>query len=215
MGANWTVYKHTSPSGKVYIGITGRGVRKRWGKGGYYYLHGPRRNIYFKRAILKYGWDAIKHEIIQDNISKEEACRLEQHLISQYKETGLCYNMIDGGQTGVLGLKKSKESRERQSLLMKRNWQLHPERYANRATCKGRKTPIEVRRKRSTPVVQYTLEGEIVKEFESIPDAVEATGISGKTIRNCCKGGYYCSSRGYFTNIYSAGGYKWRFKDAS
>lgn len=26
----WSVYKHTSPSGKVYIGITSRDPTKRW-----------------------------------------------------------------------------------------------------------------------------------------------------------------------------------------
>lgn len=43
---NFTVYKHTSPSNKVYIGITSQSVIKRWGSG-----HGYRHNEYFFRAI--------------------------------------------------------------------------------------------------------------------------------------------------------------------
>ena len=31
---SYTVYKHTSPSGKVYIGITKLGVERRWQRGG-------------------------------------------------------------------------------------------------------------------------------------------------------------------------------------
>lgn len=213
-GDTWTVYRHTTPSGKVYIGITGRPPHKRWGKEGYYYLNGPRRNLYFKRAILKYGWNNIKHEIVQTGLSKVQACELERALIGKYKEVGLCYNLIEGGQVGVLGLKKSEEARRKQSLLLREKWRTNPESFANRATCKGRKIPIEIRRKRSKPVLQFSLDGEFIGEYESIPDAVEATGISGKTIRNCCKGGYNCSSRGYYVRIYSAGGYKWRYKNA-
>lgn len=29
----WTVYRHISPSGKVYIGITSKPIEKRWNKG--------------------------------------------------------------------------------------------------------------------------------------------------------------------------------------
>lgn len=29
----WTVYKHTSPSGKVYVGITNQPILKRWKNG--------------------------------------------------------------------------------------------------------------------------------------------------------------------------------------
>lgn len=29
----WTVYRHTSPSGKVYIGITSQNVERRWNSG--------------------------------------------------------------------------------------------------------------------------------------------------------------------------------------
>lgn len=35
---NWIVYKHTSPSGKVYIGITNQPANKRWKNGMGYIL---------------------------------------------------------------------------------------------------------------------------------------------------------------------------------
>ena len=54
------LYRHTSPSGKVYIGIT-RDVNIRWSNKGYRYLT---YNSIFGKAILKYGWDNIKHEIL-------------------------------------------------------------------------------------------------------------------------------------------------------
>nr|DAX47865.1 MAG TPA: intron associated endonuclease [Bacteriophage sp.] len=47
---SFIVYKHTSPSNKVYIGITKLNLIKRW-QGGKGYIN----NTYFFRAILKYG----------------------------------------------------------------------------------------------------------------------------------------------------------------
>lgn len=64
----WCVYVHTAPSHKVYVGITSQNPIKRWNNG-----LGYNRQIYFYRAILKYGWDNIKHEIIVSGISGEEA----------------------------------------------------------------------------------------------------------------------------------------------
>lgn len=57
---NFIVYKHTTPSQKIYIGITSMSTSKRWGHKGYGYRNQP----YFYRAILKYGWDNIKHEVL-------------------------------------------------------------------------------------------------------------------------------------------------------
>ena len=91
---NYTVYMHTSPSGKVYIGITSRSVEQRWGCNGYGYYGQP-----FFSAILKYGWDNIKHEILYTNLSKEEAEEKEIELIKQYKsnKSGCGYNADNGG----------------------------------------------------------------------------------------------------------------------
>ena len=56
------VYKHVSPSHKVYIGITSRKPKKRWVNG-----EGYSNNDYFTKAIKKYGWDNFKHEILYTN----------------------------------------------------------------------------------------------------------------------------------------------------
>lgn len=90
----YTVYKHTTPSGKVYIGITCQKPYERWENG-----KGYKRNHYFYSAIKKYGWENIKHEILFSNLTKEEAEAKEIELISFYdsanKEKG--YNLRQGG----------------------------------------------------------------------------------------------------------------------
>ena len=72
---NYVVYKHTCPNGKVYIGITCQEVNLRWANGlGY-------RNQMFYKAIQKYGWDNIKHEIVYKYLTQKEAEEREQYLI--------------------------------------------------------------------------------------------------------------------------------------
>lgn len=91
---NYIVYKHTSPSGKVYIGITCRTVEERWGSTGYNY-HDSKK---FYNAILKYGWDNFTHEIILEEVSESEAKYAEKYLIRWYKIHNISYNITDGGE---------------------------------------------------------------------------------------------------------------------
>jgi len=58
---------HTSPSGKCYIGQTCQSCEERWGINGSNYIKKKDGNFIhpkFAQAILKYGWDNIKHEIL-------------------------------------------------------------------------------------------------------------------------------------------------------
>jgi len=91
----YTVYKHTCPNGKVYIGQTAQDVKRRWNNG-----TGYKENEYFYRAIKKYGWNNIKHEILFENLTQDEADQMEIALISQYKATDRSngYNRHLGGQ---------------------------------------------------------------------------------------------------------------------
>ena len=95
----WSVYKHTSPSGKVYIGIA-KDVKHRWRNNGSGYKGSTR--IWY--AIQKYGWDNFNHEIVAKNLTRQEACDMEILLIKKYKSTdsNYGYNLTTGGQHGTL-----------------------------------------------------------------------------------------------------------------
>lgn len=105
---NYTVYKHTSPSGKSYIGITNRDPEKRWGTDGIYY----KGSKLFYNAICKYGWNNIKHEILFTGLSESEAKQKEIELISHYKAFNISYNLTNGGD-GSLGLFPNEETRRK------------------------------------------------------------------------------------------------------
>lgn len=108
----YTVYKHTTPSWKVYIGITGQKPEKRWKNG-----NGYKDNEHFYRAILKYGWENIKHEIVQNGLTKQQACDLEIELIAKYDATNPKhgYNNTMGGEANI----PSKEARKKMSEALK------------------------------------------------------------------------------------------------
>lgn len=95
----WSVYKHTSPSGKVYIGIA-KDPKHRWRGAG----NGYKGSTRIWHAIQKYGWDNFEHEIIADNLTRAEACDMEIELIHEYKSTDPShgYNLKEGGQHGTL-----------------------------------------------------------------------------------------------------------------
>lgn len=117
----YTVYKHTSPSNKVYIGITSQPIQKRW-MNGYGYIG----NNHFWKAIQKYGWVNFTHEIVACELSKEEACRIEIELIKEYNsiDPNFGYNISTGGENTGAGIPCSDEKKEkiRQSRLGEKHW---------------------------------------------------------------------------------------------
>lgn len=107
---NYTVYKHTTPNGKVYIGITEQNPIARWGKDG----NGYKNSGIFRYAIKKYGWDNIEHTIIATGLSEQDACIAEKKLIKRYKSRDIRfgYNLLSGGQNGWKGMHHSQEARK-------------------------------------------------------------------------------------------------------
>lgn len=105
----WTVYKHTSPSGKSYIGITSQKVEYRWGKNG----NGYKNNTLFWKAITKYGWDNLTHEVLADNLTEQDAHNLEQYYIKKYNSYAPNgYNLSLGGESGSYGYHHTEETKK-------------------------------------------------------------------------------------------------------
>lgn len=103
----YTVYIHTTPPGKVYVGCTNKKPSYRWGKGVCYQY-----NKEFYSDIIKYGWDNISHVIIESDLTREEAYKKERELIELYDATNpeKGYNKSIGGGGGGLGVKRSPET---------------------------------------------------------------------------------------------------------
>ena len=94
MENNYKVYCHLFPNGKRYIGITKQRLAIRF-KNGYGYQRCP---IMWK-AIQKYKWRNIEHNVLFENLTKEEAETKEIELIAKYKSNDrkFGYNIANGG----------------------------------------------------------------------------------------------------------------------
>ena len=93
---SYTLYVHTCPNNKRYVGITRQKVKDRWGANGKGY---EEHNKHFYSAIQKYGWENIKHEVMLTDLTKEEAEFWEVYYIDLYNTTNRehGYNKAKGG----------------------------------------------------------------------------------------------------------------------
>ena len=87
----YCVYVHVFPNKKKYVGKTSKPLRARWDGGLGYAGQWDMCN-----AVLKYGWDNIKHYIVADGLCEHEAALLEAYLIKKWKTCtkSYGYNMI-------------------------------------------------------------------------------------------------------------------------
>ena len=197
----YCVYKHTFPNGKIYIGITSINPLRRWENG-----YGYRKQTIMFRAICKYGWDNIKHEILYSDLTKEEACKKEIELIALYKcnQIEFGYNRDYGGSCPTekmkqhlrevnLGKRHSEKSKQKMSVSRKGHvpWN------------KGKSMPIgtgeKVGEKQSIVTYQYSKDGKLIAQYKSVREAARKTGLQSGAIGRCCKG-----------ILKTTGGYIWR-----
>ncbi len=224
----YKIYKYTSPSGGVYIGQTHNDIETRARKNGYQYLTknketGEYHQPAIAQAILKYGWDSFKKEILYSGLTSEEADEKEKELIREYKDKGVCYNICSGGK-GVPGAREHKVKQYTLSGEYIKTWNTIKEAeefigikraQANiSACCQGTKhraygyiwryeeddTPVRPLTPYRSAVNQYTKDGEYVATYQTIREASQSTGIGETSIGN--------SLRGWSK---SAGGFTWQF----
>jgi len=182
----FTIYRHVSPIGRVYVGITSQDVETRW-------RHGD-NSTYFKRAIRKYGWKNFKHEILFTNVEEERAKRLEIELIRHYKGLGISYNLTNGGD-GTNGYHHTDEYKQFKSQQMKEFFSTER---GKEICAKGGKTNLGKKYNRKSGftkgdyqvriVCQYSLEGVLLNKFKSVSDASRKTGANNCQIGKCLRG---------------------------
>ena len=104
------VYIHTCPNGKKYVGITTTNPKERWGLNGAKY----KSNKHFYRAIQKYDWNNISHQVFEVDTLKE-MYYLEKYLIAYYQtnKNEFGYNKSSGGEVSSAGCHRSEEIRKK------------------------------------------------------------------------------------------------------
>lgn len=138
------VYQHISPSNKSYIGITCQvNYKHRWNNG-----KGYSDNSYFTNAVNKYGWNNFQHIILYENLTEEEAKRMEIKLIDELQTTdrNKGYNITNGGES-TNGLHHSEETKKRISNKLKGLKKSEETKYKIGISNKGKVITEETKRK--------------------------------------------------------------------
>lgn len=211
MDKKYCVYVHTNKvNGKKYVGMTSQIPERRWRSDG----SGYKQNLYFSKEIKEYGWDNFRHEIIDEDMTFEEACETEIALIAKYKsncrERG--YNEESGGLSeGRASKSMCMNLREKQ----KRRFE-SPEEHVKRSEQTKAYFSLRENRERQSqiilkyyaehperrkPVQQFSLSGEFIYEFGSAWETGRF-GFDASHVKACCKG-----------KRKTAGGYIWRYSN--
>ena len=231
-----TIYKLTSPSGKIYIGqTTNLKDRKRclYNINKYYSGHK------LDNAIKKYGIENFKYEILVQ-IEMEDKFLLREHLdvlesqyIEKYNSYNNGYNMTLGG-SGSKGCFQTEESRKKisekakgrkGSMLGKHLTEEQKRKVSEFAKTRiGDKNPFfgkthttnsknKIGIANGKPVIQMDLNGNFIAEFRSARDAANSFGKpkANSEILKVCNNYVSPSNKRYKTAL----GYKWKFKEGS
>lgn len=173
---NYTVYIHENKiNQKKYIGLTRQNPEKRWREG-----KGYKTQKKFFNAILKYGWSNFNHIIYATNLSEKEASALEKELIMKFNSINNGYNVDLGGST-------TNHSKETIQKIAEKH----------RGKKLSKECIEEMRKRNSKPVICL----ETNKEYNSLFEAQQKTGIDKSSIGKVCSG-----------KMNSAGGFHWYFK---
>lgn len=207
----YTVYMHTCPDGKRYIGLTSKeNLQDRFHSG-----HGYKNNTDFNNAIIEFGWRNISHEVLASGLTSDEAEKIERDMIAFYKSNDpeYGYNSYNGGLKGTKAGKrtiarmKTAQSKERNPMFGRT--QTEETRRKISMAKKGKKLSDECKRKLSRalsgeknpsakPVLQYDQEMNLLAIWRYIEEAAKATGANN--ISSCCRG-----------KLKTSGGYVWRY----
>lgn len=210
---NYIVYKHVSPSNKVYVGITHQTAARRWRDG-----NGYKCCIKFKNAINKYGWNSFKHIIVAHGLTMDQAVRMERKLIKHYMDLGISYNIALGGECGPITEEHRKHLSE-----SKKGKPMHPKtKAALLKAITGRKVSEKTRKKlsisntgkhhtdetkkkismrHSKAVIQIDKNTEaIIAKYSSAKEAARAINFYAANITRCCK-----------DSTKSCKGFKWKY----
>lgn len=108
MAVKYSVIRHTTPEGKIFIAVTRHTTWK--------YEHHYRGSILFEES-KRFGWHNITHEMVASNLPKEKAIKLKNKLIRRIGEDN-CLNQRAFHKKENTNPKNEKQMKEKQTSMM-------------------------------------------------------------------------------------------------
>jgi group I intron endonuclease len=191
------IYKITSPSNKVYIGLS-KDIKKRWKGYSIKKKTAPQQpKLYY--SFKKYGVENHKFEILEECKFKDLSKR-EIYYIKKYDSINQGLNVSEGGYhfgKVNIGKKHTKETIAK----MKEYWAKNAKPRSKETISKISKTkkenprettPEMVEKFRNTstlkkPILQYDLNGNFIAEYESINEAARHLNVRNDGISACLR----------------------------
>lgn len=201
----YSVYILQVPDGRVYVGATSTSTKTRWNNG-----NGYRFCKKLWEQIEIHGWDAIKKNVVASGLTKEEASKLEQKLITVYRSNNPQFGF--NRELGGIASHKiiSAESRSKMSAsstgVRNHNYGTHFSAEhrrklseSNQGKKRSKETCRNIGKAKEKPVAQFK-NGAYVATYPSGKVAAKQTGVQAGHISKVCKG-----------QRMTAGGYTWSY----
>jgi group I intron endonuclease len=199
------IYRITSPSSKIYIGQS-INIEKR--KSQYIKLNKSCIGPKLYNSLIKYGWEAHIHEILEEcsiECLNEREIFYKQQIINKYGwEVTLFCEIYDSG-----GGPKSNKTKQKQSISHKIHLSKPEIKEKRKINCKiaANKPGVQKKAVANTDwekrelnrmlsmdysklkksILQYDLEGNLIKEWNGFIDVKLELNYDQSTIRKCCK----------------------------
>lgn len=201
---------------KYYVGITNN-IRKRWECNGINY-----RTQKFYNAIKKYGWNNIKHVILTENLSKENACILEKEKIRELRSNTpkYGYNMDSGGITcDYRGIPIAQYTKSGEfiraydnaavaarfngwaNILPHAKTTSHGFQWVQNANYEFPSKIDPIKRNNRYVILQYSINGDYIASYDDIQSKFDKQTCNA--IRSCCSGIHL-----------TARGFQWKYKNS-
>lgn len=95
------------------------------------------------------------------------------------------------------------------------NYGTRNKRISEHKTKPTKKCVINAKIKNSKPVIQYSLDGQFIAEYESAMEAQRKTNVNNSNIINVCNGKIKINKNHYEYVCKTAGGYIWKWKEVA
>lgn len=191
----YTVYKLTSPSGKIYIGWTSRKLKKRLQDHMSEVRRGYQRPI--QKAFRKYPLEEWQQEVLLETTDYEQSLVVEIESIKRFNTTdsSIGYNISTGGEYGASGVRRTEENKQKIREGKKRSlWRSTPEHGAKISAALRGHPPSdkqkEATRKARAKTYNVQFPDGSVHIVYNLNDFAKQQGLSESNLRTSSSKGY-------------------------